>query len=424
MKIVNLCWRYCIILLFVFCFNLYADASFLVSFVPTSIKENTQYSLKGSKIKNIDGKFGLVNQRGRVVIPFIYDKIDRLIFPQHLLVQKGDEISLLNLKGKVVKRYDCELVKQFRGGYAVMKKNGKFGTIDFDGNVVIPPVYSQIIHCANNVYFLCNPQTSILSDRYGNRSALYDKYTDFGYDGFETINAIRHSDRKMVCFDLDLDLINCARGAFEQLGNNCLMIKKNGKYGIMNYNCDTLLRCEYDHIETFWCNRSFVRKDDKVALIDDKCNFLTKFTYKHICDLEEEGYALSYLDGVFGIIGSMGNCIKEPQYSMLFKVNKEPFQYEYWRHDGSSGLLTLKNGKVIRDNKNYYVRFRKNGLYGIRSRKGRPVVTPKYETLKKYTKKDSQYYGYYVTKNKDGSMTTIAFPSGQPLWVMTTSDVL
>lgn len=410
------------VLFFIFVFSVDANATRRIRLVPH--RYENQYFLKEVKISVANGKYGLVTNDSKVVIPFIYDEMDDHIFPQHLLVKKNGQISLLNLKGDVVKHYNYDLVRKFRDGYAVVEKNGQSGVINFDGELVLPLNYSKIIQCTANVYFLFQGEEMILADRRGDKLALCEEYGEFTCDGRSLIGATRLRDGKKVNFDYNLDLINCTSGSYEQIGHKLLKIKKDNKYGVMNYNCDTLLSCVYDFIEEFWCDRSVVMKNGKSALIDDRCNFLTDFSHDRISDLEKSGYMITYVNNKSGMIDTTGRTILNPQYSSLSEINEKPVQHSYTKSSGEAGLLTIKNGKIIRDQKRYYVRFKKNGLYGIMTIKGEVAIEPKYKVLKKYKNKNSKYDGYYITIRDDGYMQTVAFPSGQPQWTTIVAEIL
>jgi hypothetical protein len=100
--------------------------------------------------KKLD-KFGFVDKNGKEAIPFIYD--DAASFSENKAwVKKNNTQYFINKLGDCVK--DCseeinkanEINKNYRleEGMAKVKKNGKFGFIDSQGNWVIQPIFEEV----------------------------------------------------------------------------------------------------------------------------------------------------------------------------------------------------------------------------------------------------------------------------------------
>jgi len=115
--------------------------------------------------KNRDGNYGYMDKAGKMVIPDTYS--DATDFQQEIaLVKKGKKYGLINTKGETVVdfQYDnfAEMVMVeedkmsstgtheslmgfiLKGGYISLEKNKKWGYIDLKGNVVIPFEYDQV----------------------------------------------------------------------------------------------------------------------------------------------------------------------------------------------------------------------------------------------------------------------------------------
>lgn len=75
----------------------------------------------------------------------------------------------------------------------------------------------------------------------------------------------------------------------------CLVSKKDGKYGLINYKGNELLKCEYNSITTLKGikNSLITDKDGKLGLVDDIGNIVIPNQYKAIKQLGnkyEEGF--------------------------------------------------------------------------------------------------------------------------------------
>lgn len=123
-----------------------------------------------------EGKFGAINRKGDIVIPAKYEELGN--FSDGLASFKDKLYGYLDRKGNIVieeqfveagpfreglakvlktgRKHKCfintsgeevfntikfEYVSNFDEGYAVVKRHGLFGYIDFDGDILIPPAY-------------------------------------------------------------------------------------------------------------------------------------------------------------------------------------------------------------------------------------------------------------------------------------------
>ena len=61
-------------------------------------------------IGSINGKYGIIDENGKIIIPFKYDSMDRDIRNNKLLVVKNEEVYSVDLQTKV-EQYICNLSK-------------------------------------------------------------------------------------------------------------------------------------------------------------------------------------------------------------------------------------------------------------------------------------------------------------------------
>jgi len=86
--------------------------------------------------------YGFVNEKGKTVIPFVYEKASS--FSEELApVQKKEKWGFLNNKGKIVIPFVYEEAHSFSEGLACVKKDGKYGFIDKENKEVIPFIYES-----------------------------------------------------------------------------------------------------------------------------------------------------------------------------------------------------------------------------------------------------------------------------------------
>ncbi|NME72366.1 WG repeat-containing protein [Flammeovirga aprica] len=89
----------------------------------------------GHHIAEKGGKYGLVDEMGRVVIPVIYDMID-VPSEGKVSAKKNGKWGYLNLKGKTVIPFQFDDAQLFIDGYAEVVSNSIEGVIDSEGHWV------------------------------------------------------------------------------------------------------------------------------------------------------------------------------------------------------------------------------------------------------------------------------------------------
>lgn len=98
-----------------------------------------------------NGKWGFINENGKLEIPFEYDFADFFASNGLVKVKKNGKWGYINAKNKVVIPLQYDEAWHFSpNGLAPVKKNGKYGYIDAKGKVVIPLQYDIAGFFASN----------------------------------------------------------------------------------------------------------------------------------------------------------------------------------------------------------------------------------------------------------------------------------
>lgn len=90
-----------------------------------------------------DGKWGLVNHKGKIVTPFIYDDVT-LFCNGIACVKKDDSWGHINQKGETVTEFVFNGISLFHEGLAWVKKGDNWGCVNEMGEMVIPYRYVSV----------------------------------------------------------------------------------------------------------------------------------------------------------------------------------------------------------------------------------------------------------------------------------------
>lgn len=146
--------------------------------------------------------------------------------------------------------------------------DNKWGVIDSNGNIVISPAYDEmiVIPDSTQAVFICT----------------YDMNYETGEFKTKVINEeeeILFSDYEMV---VPIDNYDENKNIWYE--KNILKAKKDGKYGLINFKGQEILKCEYDNIYSLKNieNSLILEKDGKVGLASGTGDVIINADYSEI----------------------------------------------------------------------------------------------------------------------------------------------
>lgn len=93
-----------------------------------------------------DGKWGLINKKGKVVVPIEYTEVGHFLEGTSAMwVQKGSKYGLVNRSGVEITKieYETSIIFLHKDDLALVKKDGKYGFMNMAGKIVIPIKYDK-----------------------------------------------------------------------------------------------------------------------------------------------------------------------------------------------------------------------------------------------------------------------------------------
>lgn len=91
------------------------------------------------RVRN-NGKTGIINEKGEIIIPIEYDDISD--FENGLfLANKANKSGMINSKNQVIIQFAYSKIRHFKDDLALIIQNGKTGYININNEIVIKPEY-------------------------------------------------------------------------------------------------------------------------------------------------------------------------------------------------------------------------------------------------------------------------------------------
>ena len=283
--------------------------------------------------------------------------------------------------------------------YFASYDNNKWGVINSLGEEVVHPSYDEMIivpDSSKNV-FICTYDVDYQAGTYKTKAINEKEEILFGT--YETVEPIENSD---------------------EVGNlwyeeNILRIRKNGRYGLINYEGTTLLPCEYDSILAISGvkNSLVVTKDGKQGLASNSGDLIISADYKTIQAVSnnfEDGYIVENESGKFGLIDSNKKTVLETKYDEIAKVTGNSAYLVktegVWKviNKKSEELFTFVYDKAKEMNLNNIIVVKAN-KFGAINYEGKEVIKQEYDDLsyiseEKFIAKKGDKYGVINTNGE------------------------
>lgn len=259
-------------------------------------------------------KWGLIDSLGRTVLPIEYDE-EFYCSEDLILARKGRKDGFVNPSGQVVIPMEYDIAVPFRRGTSLVMKNGKWGSINAKGEAVVPPVYES----AKQPYEI---------------EFINYKYTD------------------IACF------------------NQC------GKWGVLNNRGEIVLPFEYDYIYSTHGGITKVIKNGKSSYVDSLGAIAFAPPNDYSIHEFHMNLAVAKKGVYYGIVNTVGKEVAPFIYDKIsadlcFRDRKR-FPCFYARLNGKEGILDTAGRTVlplVYDNIRYDVLniliANKGGKYGL-----------------------------------------------------------
>lgn len=375
-----------------------------------------KYILEEKKFRNgliqvsKGGKHGFLNKMGKPVIPCIYDEVEHLWNYNIVKVQKGysDDynMGLYSTNGSVIAQcvyeYDDRVIfENCEDGIFPLKRNGKYGFVNKNGEIILPCEYLGVKLFQNGIGWYYNNEAWYAINTDGKQitktpspSAMFPNaigvYGDFPND----IATILTDDGKWILFDRNgnSQILTGYKTAYPH-GYGLIRVEKNGKFGLIDKKLNVILPAIYEEINEFNNGIAIVKKGNEEGA-------------SHIGD------AVLYHKFKEGAIDSTGRVVIPCNYESV-----SPFVFDYTKISGKGKKwYANKKGMLIdvdyidvesSDLKNGIYVGGKNGKLGCINKNGEFVTPVKYDKIGKKLcdglrlVKSNDKYGYIDINGKE-----------------------
>lgn len=276
--------------------------------------------------------------------------------------------------GEIIVSPEYDYAAPFYGERALVKKNGKYGYIDYNGNVIIDLIWDEI-HSGREYYFMSNDPTVFDINLY-----LVRKDSKWGFIDYKG--------------EVVISIIFNYASAFMY---NRAQVKINNKWGYINVSGELVIKAKYDEAYRFQLigkdkhkqyYAAIIKKDDKYGFIDETGKYIINPILEEVFKFWDIGYACVKDCNKWGIINKSGEfiipCCLEDIGEMYGCVGKDVYYanrrrignlqqtlgsrsiddtYFTIKLDGKWGVMDSKFNIIMPDINNRFVEFKGKKIY-------------------------------------------------------------
>jgi len=287
-------------------------------------------------IGSLDGKFGILKD-GKTLLPFEYESI--------VDQNKSNIRKLKNTAGTMEFSVNTNHENNF-----VVTKNLKLGLLNSKGEFVLNPEYDKIRYDnLRHIYMLTQNKLSGIYFE-GSKKLLNCEYQSVYTDGATFVTL--QKDKKYGIIDYQANTIIPIE--FEEIRikgwNDFFSVKKAGKYGYYSKKGEIIIPIIYDNLDGFYESKfNHLLKatiGDSIGVINLKNEVVVPIKFKYVYSIED--FIQVEFNGKRGLFSITGKEILKPEYERIYRSETQKSQLVYPVKDKYIGIIG-KEGDILFD---------------------------------------------------------------------------
>lgn len=313
---------------------------------PKEEQENGFKTAYFSAYKN--GKWGVINQLGNEVISFSYDEM--IIVPDStkgIFITTNDvDFTTGAYKTKVLNEKNEEMFTTYELVEAIdnfdewnnlwyeknvlrVKKDGKYGLINFKGEQILECRYEEItsLKGIKNSLILKKDDNVGLASTVGDIivPVEYKEIKAFGKadaDGYIVIN--KEDKQGLVGVNKKIILKDTYDEIKQVKGNNTYVVKENGILKVINEKSETILENVFDNVNGIEGENIIITRNGNVGIITKANEEKIPFIYQELTSIGNGRY-IAKKDNKYGVINEQNETIIEFNYNYISQRENTDF---------------------------------------------------------------------------------------------------
>lgn len=310
------------------------------------------------------GRYGIIDEHGKLVLPLTYDLIERPSrysdYANIFVATKGNKITILNehanaiptegivsyrygnadllvsdihnkkgrvnYNGQLTIPFEYDTLFHFNDTTIIATKGNRYGLISRENQIIKPFEYRKIYQLTSDLVFINREGKAGIYDEEGKIKIPfeYDAIYDTFYNDFDPLKTkyIVIKEGKVGTIDIHnnivIPIIYDGLSGWVEYGPDAHFVKNKGKYGLISHEGKIIIPIEYDYVDIPLAGVIRVRRNGKYGVISWKNEEILPCIYDNLIDdipysdLEEQEGKLAVLQNeIWSYYDLKGNLIRK-----------------------------------------------------------------------------------------------------------------
>ena len=337
-----------------------------------------------------NGKYGLIDCDGKVILKAEYDEITALkSVKENLIVKKDNKVGIVNAIGQIIvplEYANIELLKEgYKNEYKIVDEAGNSGVISTSGTVIVAPAYKDIKYLGSTeIYAASIDNKWTLINKKG--EVLNKSYDDYTYSKGDYVIVKQGEKYGIITTSGEVKI----EPMYEELNyafSVYYIAKLNSKYGIINTDNVSSIGFEYLNM-TYWADKDIIiadKTETETSIFDNNLTEKLKGIF-----VFEEDYIKARIDGLdkYYTYKFEEKQVKDILTRNTLYVSKKDGKYGFVDSQGNV-VVNYIYDEATEQNKYGFAAVKQNGLWGAIDKGGKQVLTPQVNL-------DNNIYIYFI----------------------------
>ena len=337
-----------------------------------------------------NGKYGLIDCDGKVILNAEYDEITSLkSVKENLVVKKDNKVGVVNAIGQIivpVEYANVELLKEgYKNEYKIVDETGNSGIISTSGTVIVAPAYKDIKYLGSTEIYAANIDNKwTLINKKG--EVLNNSYDDYTYSKGDYVIVKQGEKYGIITTSGEVKI----EPMYEELNyafSVYYIAKLNSKYGVINTDNVSSIGFEYLSM-TYWADKDIIiadKTETETSIFDNNLTEKLKGIF-----VFEEDYIKARIDGLdkYYTYKFEEKQVKDILTRNTLYVSKKDGKYGFVDSQGNV-VVNYIYDEATEQNKYGFAAIKQNGLWGAIDKGGKQVLTPQVNL-------DNNIYIYFI----------------------------
>ncbi|TAF35775.1 MAG: WG repeat-containing protein [Cytophagales bacterium] len=330
------------------------------------------------------GKYGFINNQGKIQIPLIYDELHA--FKDGVASAKmNGKAGLINNQNQIILPLEYDQVQTSSQKMVRVRQNRRYGYANLNGQIVIPVIYEMA--SPFSIFGLALVQKDGL---YGFLNLkgdvaipfLYDDATEFDDNGLATVRL----ETRYGCLNKQgIAVVPIIYEEMIHFVGQTAVVRRNGKYGLIDVSGKEILTTSYEAVKPLSEQKIAVKNQGHWRFLDTNGKELFALSPEtEVYETFQNGIAKIFKKNLFGLVNAAGSIVQEPVHNEIsefkngFCIVKREKKYGLLNANGTM-LSAPVYDDMWRSERTTGVYMRKGRLVGAMTAEGKIVAEPIYD---------------------------------------------